>query len=215
MNSLSMLPTPQQTRAVQTRAAILNATIDCLTRYGVAKTTTTAIARKAGVSQGALYKHFPTKPLLLAAAVEQLLLSMREAFVPTLCARAAATDVALADLCFELIWENYADPRLQGVFALYLAARTDPEIHDLLEPVVSSHSQALLEMARMLYTDAATHNPLFDETIQAILLTLHGAALMADLLPQDAPNMTKRILRQLAEHTLGVPNPEVLTWKTP
>lgn len=209
------LPAPQQARAQRTRSQILDATITSLMENGVTKTTTTAIAKTAGVSQGALYKHFPSKPLLLAAATEHLFVTMREAFVPTLLQRAEQSPHALEQLCFDLLWENYSDPRIQGVFSLYIAARTEPDLHTLLEPIVSVHFDAILAMARMLYADGASQNPHFDDTVHAILLTLHGAALMTDMFPNDAPNITRRIIERLALAELGKPSLEAFKWKKP
>ncbi len=41
------------------RSRILAATVDCLGRYGIAKTTVDDAAREAGVARATVYRHFP------------------------------------------------------------------------------------------------------------------------------------------------------------
>src|SRR5262249_61236914 len=62
----------QAQRTAATRAALLEATVDCLVSRGFDGTTTTEVAHRAGVSPGALLHHFPAKAELLCAAVGHL-----------------------------------------------------------------------------------------------------------------------------------------------
>ena len=66
-------PRPKQARALATRQKLLDATAASLCELGYASTTTTTVVRRAGVSQGALFKHFGTKGQLIAEAMAQLL----------------------------------------------------------------------------------------------------------------------------------------------
>jgi len=53
------------------RTRILGATVDCLGRFGIAKTTVDDAAKAAGVSRATVYRYFPDgKDELLAAAIE-------------------------------------------------------------------------------------------------------------------------------------------------
>ena len=74
---------PRRTQAERretTRQALLEATIASLVEAGYARTTTTEVVRRAGVSQGALFNHFPTKSALVAAAAEQLFADLVSVF---------------------------------------------------------------------------------------------------------------------------------------
>ena len=57
----------QEERTAAMRERLLNATVECLYELGYAKTTTTAIVERAGVSRGAQLHHFPTKADLAIA----------------------------------------------------------------------------------------------------------------------------------------------------
>jgi AcrR family transcriptional regulator len=64
---------PRQTRALATRAAILEAAAQILERDGLAGFTTNAVAARAGVSIGTLYQYFDDKDaLLLTIAREEM-----------------------------------------------------------------------------------------------------------------------------------------------
>lgn len=56
-------------RAEQTRARLLDATAEVVRESGYAKATTRAIAARAGLTEGAIYRHFPNKAALFFAAL--------------------------------------------------------------------------------------------------------------------------------------------------
>jgi AcrR family transcriptional regulator len=62
---------PTQPQAVQTVAAMLDATIQLLSQRGLEGFNTNAVATRAGVSIGSLYQYFPNKDALMAAVIER------------------------------------------------------------------------------------------------------------------------------------------------
>ena len=56
-------------RGDATRAKLIDATLRVVREVGYARATTRAIAEAAGVAEGTIYRHFPTKPALFVAAV--------------------------------------------------------------------------------------------------------------------------------------------------
>ena len=57
-------------RGDATREKLIEATVRLVRRFGYARATTRAIAQEAGVAEGTLYRHFPDKAGLFAAAVQ-------------------------------------------------------------------------------------------------------------------------------------------------
>ena len=57
--------------AVQRKAQIVDVAIALFGRHGFKGTTTKALARAAGVSEATIFKHFPTKDNLYAAAFQR------------------------------------------------------------------------------------------------------------------------------------------------
>ena len=62
----------QKTKSELTRTSILDAAVECFYELGYANTTTENIAQSAGVSRGAMLHPFPTRFVLIKAAVEHL-----------------------------------------------------------------------------------------------------------------------------------------------
>ena len=202
------IPTPKQARAVVTRNKIVQAAIDCLTEHGYAGASTTVIARRAGVSQGALFKHFPAKPLLLGVATAEVFTLMRARFVQELVERATPGREMLDGL--ELLWEIYRDPRLQAVFELYVATRTDDALGEVLRPVVADHYEGIMDIAAALFPAAAGTDE-FAQAVTSLMLTLQGAALMIGMAPGGHDTrLPLEFVGQFAVGLLGPPNVQAL-----
>ncbi|MGH0038419.1 MAG: TetR/AcrR family transcriptional regulator [Myxococcota bacterium] len=166
---------PQQARSVATRLRLLEATVETLVECGWAATTTTEVGRRAGVSQGAIFKHFPNKSLLIAASIEHLFTGLIEDFRESF--EAVRGEQALAD-AIRILWEIFRDARLQGAFELYLAARTDADLRSALAPVLVRHRATLYAEAARLFP-AAADDPDFASAVDVVLNALQGAALSA------------------------------------
>jgi AcrR family transcriptional regulator len=69
--TLSPRKLPRQARSQATVDALLDATAQVLVERGYARTTTNAVAERAGVSVGSLYQYFPNKDALVAALHER------------------------------------------------------------------------------------------------------------------------------------------------
>ena len=67
MTDTSMRRTPQQTRSQQRVDLILNISADLFAEIGYESVTTNAIAERAGISIGSLYRYFPDKDAILHA----------------------------------------------------------------------------------------------------------------------------------------------------
>jgi AcrR family transcriptional regulator len=117
---------PVQARSTATRQALLDAAVESLVERGYAATTTIETARRAGVSRGAQQHHFPTKALLVTAAVEHLLERRLSEF------RAAFASVDVGgdrlDAAVDLAWSMFQSPVFAAWMEVWVAARTDPEL---------------------------------------------------------------------------------------
>jgi AcrR family transcriptional regulator len=60
---------PQYLRAEERRAATVQAVVDLAAEQNPAEITTTAIADRMGLTQGALFRHFPSKEAILEATM--------------------------------------------------------------------------------------------------------------------------------------------------
>lgn len=65
------MATQAECRSV-TRERLLEGAVEVLVSSGAAGFTTTEVATRSGLSQGAIFKHFPTKAALLSATAEYI-----------------------------------------------------------------------------------------------------------------------------------------------
>lgn len=135
----------QAERTAETRHALLDATLDALVEVGFKGTTTTEVARRAGVSVGALQGHFPTKVGLLTAAIEFSLNRRIEEFEVLMSGLDPAADKL--DEAFDLLWSMYSGPTFTASHELWVAARTDPE----LAPAVIETDRQFAEACERVY----------------------------------------------------------------
>ncbi len=133
-----------EARSAATRAALLHATVTCLVERGYANTSTTEIARRAGVSRGAQLHHFPTKAELVLAAVEHLFELRRSEFRAALAAIPEGPD--RGDRCIDLLWTTFTGPTYAAWLELAVAARTDDELREPVRRLVLRVDQAIDEL---------------------------------------------------------------------
>ncbi len=195
----------QAERRAGTRAKLLEAALEALVETGYQNLTTPEVCRRAGVSQGALFKHFPTKSALLAAATEHLFAGLVWGYGERFAAFEKGGDPIRPGIA--LLWNVFQDPRLRAAYDLYTAARTDPELRASLAPVVRDHYDNLHALARNLLRDLVpAPEERLHSVVDLILLAMQGGALGEMTLEQ--PELRSRMLRLLTElaQFLLVPN---------
>jgi AcrR family transcriptional regulator len=177
------VPTTQQERSRATQQRLLDATVDCLIEYGWARTTTTLIADRAGVSRGAQLHHFPTKTALVLAAIAHL--SQRRA--AELTAEAAplrtASPADRVDHVVDMLAAAFTGPLFAAALELWVAARTDPELRAALLPLEARMGREMHRVAVSLL-DADESRPGVRQAVQATLDLLRGLG-VANLLTDD------------------------------
>jgi AcrR family transcriptional regulator len=170
----------QAERSAATREALLDATIACLVEEGYAKTTTTRVAERAGVSRGAHLHHFQTRGALVAAAVEHLARRRGDELLAAADELPAGRERTAAAL--DLLWASYANPLFQGALDLWTHARTDPELRERLVAVERALDRQTIEIARRVFRDAAGR-PDFERLLEMSIATIRGLTLLDTLHP--------------------------------
>ncbi|RIL06913.1 MAG: TetR family transcriptional regulator [Proteobacteria bacterium] len=201
----------QEERSAETRTRLLDATIESLIEVGYASTTTTAVCERAGVSRGAQVHHFPRKQDLVVAAVAHLAAQ----HVPVLRERAAALPPAASGdtlqpagfdrlgAVIELVAETFGGPLFTAALELWIAARTDAELHRALVPFERGAGRGLVQLWREIAGDLAAH-PRFDAVLELTMHLARGMALQKILRDDDgARRRAIDVWRTLAEHALS------------
>jgi AcrR family transcriptional regulator len=182
----------QQQRREETRRRLLDATITVLVEQGYARLTTIEVAKRAGVSQGAIFTHFDTKADLLCAAVEHLFPRLIQDYLAGLSALPNGRDRISAAV--QMLWIVFQRPELQAAIELYVAARTDPELQAALAAMEGPHRDNLVRVARELFPEAASHLE-FEAVIELVIDAVQGGAIARVARP-DHPAL-QRMLKVL------------------
>jgi AcrR family transcriptional regulator len=167
----------QAERSAATRALLLDATIESLVDVGYAKTTTTGIAERAGVSRGAQMHHFPSKSELVAHAVEHL--AEKRAEQARREAERLPRDRDRVKAALDLLWENHKGPLFDAALELSVAARTDPELKATLVPVERKLAMTTYTLCVELFGEEIAAGPRFERVLGMSLTMMQGLALLA------------------------------------
>ncbi len=117
-------------RTAETRARIMDAVVESIAEVGFQRTTATEIARRAGVTWGAVQHHFGGKDGILLAVLEDSFAHFAErlADIPT-------EDTPLekrVGLFLDRAWEHFGSPRYRSTFEILLndagPSGPDPEL---------------------------------------------------------------------------------------
>lgn len=170
----------QAQRSAATRAALLDAAVQCLVQDGYAQVTTARVAERAGVTRGAHLHHFGTRQALLAAAVDELTVRRDREF------REAASHLPQAgrerlERGLDLLWSVYASPLFQAALGLWAAARTDPELRRHLLDVERRFDRGMAELAQQIFSGDRARTEL-------VLATVRGLSLLDTLHPDGRRN---------------------------
>lgn len=183
----------EQQRSRVTRQRLMEACVECLVEHGWTGTTTTLVARRAGVSRGAQLHHYPTRAELVVAAVEHVGRARAAEIMESageLPAGPRRTEAALG-----LLADFYGGPLFAAALELWVAARTDRALHAVVAPLEAQLGREAHKVAVELL-GADESRPGVRELIQATLDLTRGLGLAA-VLTGDR-DRRQRILRRWA-----------------
>ena len=175
-------PKPRRTQAERraaTRAALLDAAIECLVEEGYANLTTRKVAERAGVSQGAQMHYFPTRAEFVAESVRHLAIKLM-AEVREQIPAGARGDHRRLEWLLDKIWAVHTGPIFQATMELWVAARTDPELRDSLRDVSRDVTRMIATGALELFPDLMA-KPGAGELLDTALASMRGLAMLAAL----------------------------------
>jgi len=188
----------QAERRAEMVRLLLDAATAALIEIGYNRTTVQEICTRAGVSQGALFRHFSTRIALMIELAEDIGSGLRALYRRDFEQHPARREDELR-LALELLRSNVASPLHQAWFELLMAARTDPALHAALLPIWQRRSAEDQALAAMLLPAAARQLPDFAVIVDTIVTLFHGEGV--DRFLRDDPTAEQRrmdwLLQQL------------------
>lgn len=171
----------QAQRREQTVARLLDASIATIVDVGYARASAAVITRRAGLSGGALFRHFDTMGDFMAATAYEVMRRQLDSFSKQV-AETPPSQSALEGV-LNTMRDIAGNDTNVVMYELLIAARTDEKLRGTLQNVLTEYSAQIFETARALPT--ADQYP--GETLFAVVALLtnafDGAAIVRAVLP--------------------------------
>ncbi|MCT4470757.1 TetR/AcrR family transcriptional regulator [Bosea spartocytisi] len=162
---------------------MLTATIDLLHDRGLARTSTPEIARRAGVSRGALTHHFPSREAIISASVADLLSRTARdlhRFAEEFIARGGSSDEIV-----DYIWRMMDDRLFYVTMEFLPEARHNDDFRAQLIPTVREFHAGLDAIWTALAVRAGTDPDHTRTVMNATMCLVRGMISQTVLRPND------------------------------
>jgi len=171
----------QQQRREETIARLLDASIDTIIDVGYARASAAVIAKRAQVSDGALFRHFPTMADFMTATAREVMRRQLE-FVTSRVAE-MSTEGAL-EAAVRIQWEATSNATNAVIFELMVAARTDEKLRAPMEAMLAEYAITIHETASAFPGADRFDEDTFATLVAIITNSFNGAALVRPVLSQ-------------------------------
>lgn len=172
----------QQERRETTVARLLDASIATIAEIGYARASAKVIAARAGVSDGALFRHFGTMGDFMAATAQEVLRRQLELFGKQVAQIPA--EVPALEAVLTVLRDLTASSTNAVVYELLIAARTDDKLRAVLQDVLADYSEKICDAARAIPAADTFPPELFPNLVALLTNTFDGAAIVRAVLPQ-------------------------------
>ncbi|WP_316574482.1 MULTISPECIES: TetR/AcrR family transcriptional regulator [Nocardia] len=188
---------PTGSTAQDPRDRIIEAASRCLERFGVDRTSITAIAREAGVSRQTVYNHFTTREDIILEAVQTAATAASERILAT--ARTQPTAAAfVVELCLAAMAEFRRNPAISPLIPVLDWPQTRAHA---LEPDVIATVRHFLEP---ILSYLPEREPFLDEMTETYL-RFELSLLTIESARSRSPEMLRSYLHRVLVPALGLP----------
>lgn len=203
----------QDRKSSETRETILEATIECLARYGYARTTNQLICEIAKVSRGALLHHYATQQELMVAVIEYAFYKHMRSFSAAI---RALTDEERVDRNAGIVidWQHCLSKEYQAYMELRMAARTDDGLRAIFLPRARHHARVWKDELLDVFPEWRSDLQKLELTRRLMRSALEGLAMNRDIWGDgDAEASVLGLLADIAQQLrvgkLSFPSPSV------
>ncbi|OBI10866.1 TetR family transcriptional regulator [Mycobacterium sp. E2462] len=174
----------QQQRREETVGRLLDACIATIVEVGYARASAAVITKRAGVSVGALFRHFDTMGDFMAATASEVLRRQLESFTKGV-AEIPADQPAL-EAALVILRDLTAGPANAVLYELLIAARTDDKLRATLRHELGQYAAKIHDAARALPGADGFAEDTFPVLVALMTNVFDGAAVVEGVLPQPA-----------------------------
>jgi AcrR family transcriptional regulator len=185
----------QQQRREETVGRLLDACIDTIIEVGYARASAAVITKRAGVSVGALFRHFETMGDFMAATASEVLrrqlewITKQVAEIPPEAPGLETVLMILRDIT--------SGPRNAVLYELLIAARTDAKLKATLQDELGDYADKIIEAARTLPGAEQFPQDTFPVIVGLLANVFDGAAVVQGIVP--VPELDEHRIPMLME----------------
>ncbi|ORJ56968.1 TetR/AcrR family transcriptional regulator [Mycobacterium simiae] len=190
----------QQQRREETVGRLLDASIASIIEVGYARASAAVITKRAGVSVGALFRHFETMSDFMAATASEVLRRQVESFTKQV-AQIPADRPAL-DAALTILRDITASPTNAVLYELMVAARTDEKLGTHLRDVMAQYTAKILDAARALPGVEVVGEETFPVLVALLTNVFDGAAMVRGIFPE--PDIEEQRIALLSKLITGL-----------
>src|ERR1700757_4661553 len=172
----------QQQRREETVGRLLEGSIDTIIEAGCARASAAVITKRAGVSVGALFRHFETMGDFMAATASEVLRRQLESVTKRV-AEIPADQPAL-EAVLAILRDITSGPTNAVFYELVIAARTDEKLRDAMQQELAQYAAKIDDVARTIPGAEGFPEETFTVVVALMRNVFDGAAVVEGVLPQ-------------------------------
>lgn len=191
----------QAERTAATTALIHETTIAIMSELGYASTTTREIARRSGLTRGAIMHHYPSRTSLLLGALVSSFASDIADFAPTV--TQIEDPLERLDVGIDYLWATYKAPHQTAFVEFLVGSRADGELTTAFHAMDAQVRDHIMTLWQETFPELRD-NPLFDQTPAFAMAVFDGLTLRRmSGIPGDNSDDLVEILKIVARKMLG------------
>jgi AcrR family transcriptional regulator len=190
----------QQQRREETVARLLDASIAAIVEFGYARASAAVITKRAGVSVGALFRHFDTMGDFMAATAYEVL--RRQLDSATKQVAAIPSDRPVLEAALTILRDITGNSTNTVMYELLVAARTDEKLNATLQNVLEQYTAKICDAARTLPGAENFPEETFPVLLALLINTFDGAAIVRAVQPH--PEIEQQRIELLMSLLSGV-----------
>ena len=167
----------QEERSTETRRRLIEAAIEVMRKDGYANLTISKVTQSAGLTNGAMQHHFPSRDDLVMALLDAVYPVLEISF-DSIAAEELTPHARIARLV-DILWAIYSKPEYLAVWDIALGARGDPKLWAQVgnyQRHISMHIRS--EFVR-LFADLDISREDADRVLSVVVAAIRGLALQS------------------------------------
>lgn len=168
----------QEERSQQTISKLVEATVECLFTLGYANATAQAIASRAELSQGAIFRHFDTLQALFVTTAEVIGVQIRATYVEKIREKFAqnVSPAAIEEIALKTVAEVAAMPQSIAWRELTVAARTNKNLQKAIGPIQLEFEEGYIVLGQHLFPQWFSDLPVPPDLIPVVIRLIVSTA---------------------------------------